>query len=253
MAKHSMGDWQAETLRLSAFLVQPIVPAEMRFWEPLVGRAPDEVSSRPQQQLVMEQGPLLTGRISVEARNNRIDWRLFPDLGNHPHALPAVGPYEIREQDFRKLMQRWLNDCPPVHRLAYGGVLLHSTESLTDAYRRLDDLLPGVDVDPENTQDFTYRINRRRASHRSIQELTINRISTWSADQVVETLVEPYAAGQYTPRVTQMPGRVSFCRLELDINTAPEFGHAFDKNAVLNIFDELVDLGNEIATRGDVP
>ena len=252
MSKCRLSDWQAENLRLSAFVVNAIDPTKGNFWESLIGTPPNEIRRRPQQQLVMEEGPFLSGRLCVEVTNNRIDWRLLPDLNNPPRDLPMVGSYDVLESGFRELMQRWLGDCPPVHRLAYGGVLLLPAESLPDALRRLDELLPTVRVEPEVTQDFMYRINKRRDSRSGIEGLKINRLSTWTAVQVIETRIHVSEGDQGTLNVTQLPNSRGLCRLEIDINTIPEFNQEFYKDMVLDIFNELVDIGNETATEGDV-
>ena len=250
-----LGDWYAEELRLSVFLIDAIDPARRSFWEPLIGEAPEEVYNRPQQQQVREEGPFLNGRLRVEMSVNRVDWRLLPAPGivHHRGLPPVVGAYDGLEQGFRDLMLRWLADCPSFHRLGYGSELLLPTGSLPDAYRKLDSLLRRVDVEPENTHDFLYRINRRRASHCGIDGLQINRISTWSAVQIIETLVDVSGGGERTPKVTRQPNPGGICRLELDINTIPEFDGELDKGVVLEIFNELVDAGNEIASKGDVP
>ena len=253
MAESSRDEWQVESLRLSVFLVDAINLTETRSWESLVGNAPDELRIQQQQQLVMEEGPFLNGRLRVEARSNRFDWRFFPDPKNLPYELPVLGPYADLESRFRDLMLKWLPSCPPVHRVAYGGVLLLPAEGLPDACRKLNDLLPAVEIDPENTQDLTYGINRRRDSRCSIEGLKINRLSTWSAVQILDTVIDIPASGHHSPKVTQLPNPRNLCRLELDINTIPEFVRELDKNLVPEIFNELVDTGNEITTKGDVP
>lgn len=252
MAESNRDEWQVENLRLSVFLVDAINPTEIRPWESLFGNAPDELRIQQQQQLVTEEGPFLNGRLRVEARNNRFDWRFFPDPKNLPYELPVLGPYADLESRFRDLMLKWLPSCPPVHRVAYGGVLLLPTEGLPDAYRKLNDLLPVVEIDPENTQDLTYRINRRRNSRCGIEGLKVNRLSTWSAVQILDAVIDIPVSGHRPPKMTQLPNPRSLCRLELDINTTPEFVGRFDKDLVPQIFIELIDLGNEIASKGDV-
>lgn len=250
MAGYGLGDWYAKELRLTAFPIDAIGPARMHFWEALTGSAPNEVRNRPPQQMVSEEGPLLNGWLRVEANSNRIDWRLFPPPGLASGELPAVGPYDVPERGFRELMRRWLADCPSLRRLGYGSELLLPADSRRDACRKLDDLLPAVDVEPENTRDFLYRINRRCASSCGLEEMRINRLSTWSVMQIIETSVNISDEG--APRVTRLPNPRDFCRLELDINTIPEFDRELEKSIVPGIFDELVDIGNEIATKGDV-
>jgi hypothetical protein len=43
------------------------------------------------------------------------------------------------------------------------------------------------------------------------------------------------------------------CRLELDINTVPEFPGDFSDPVVESVINELIDLGLEIAIEGDLP
>ena len=252
MAKFNLSDWQVENLRLSAFLVSPVNPEKMHLWEELMGKVPDQIRNLPQQQLVTEDGPYLTGRLHVEVSNNRIDWKLFHDPKNSPHGLPTLGPYADFEGQFRQLMLSWIDNCPTIHRIAYGCVLLLPTESLTDAYSNLNDLLPTVDIDLENTSDLMYRINRKRDSRCGIQQLKINRLSTWSAAQMIGTVVDISAGDIRAPKVTYSPNPKSFCRLELDINTAAEYDQVLDKNLVPDIFSELIEAGDEIAVKGDV-
>lgn len=253
MAKCSLGDWQIEGLRLSTFVIDTIDPANRKFWESLIGTSPDEVHSRPRQPSVKEEGPFLNGWLSVEASNNRIDWRLSHDPKNPPQELPAVGPYDVLRGEFQELMKRWLTLCPPIHRLAYGAVLLLPIRSLPDAHTMLDNLLPAVKIDRDNTRDLLYRINMRRASFCSIEGLEINRLSTWSVVRISEMLIDIPPGGQQSPKFTPLIRSKNVCRLELDINTAPEFPQELDKSVVSALFDELVELGSEIAAEGAIP
>ena len=252
MANINLEDWQTESLRLSAFLVESIDPTNMNLWKSLVGHTPEQVHSMPQQQLVKEEGPLLSGWLSVEARNDRIDWRLSQNPKLPPKELPVVGPYDLLQEEFQKLMQRWLTNCLPTHRLGYGAVLLFPAENLLNAYEVLNDLLPTIEIDSKNTHDFHYRINRRRSSHSSGAGMEINRLSTWSAANVSTIGVDISPNKQGIPRIIKSINH-SVCRLELDINTAAEFNAQIDKSIVTELFSELVYLGNEIASEGDIP
>ena len=250
MAKISLSDWQTEALRHTAFLTNPCEPTSMNLWESLVGEPPDERNDRPRQQLVKEEGPFLNGRLSVVSRKDRIDWRLSYDPKSSAEKLPVVGPYSTLQTKFQELMQRWTTQCRPVKRLAYGTVLLLPTKNLYDANRKLDDLLPAVEIDSENTHDFHYRINRRRKSRCGVEGLEINRLSTWSAVNLSKIDVEISSGGEQ--RI--MRSNDIFCRLELDINTAPGFSlNSIEKDSLSEIFNELVELGNKIASEGDIP
>ena len=247
-----LDDWQTESLRLSAFVTNAITPASVNLWEQLMGEAPEEVQHKPRQQAVKEEGQCLNGLLSVEANRNRIDWRLNYDPKSPHSELPVIGSYESLQNEFQRLMQKWITQCPPIHRLAYGAVLLCSMERISDAFSFLDRLLPDIQIDWKNAHDFLYRINRRRGSECGIKKLEINRVSTWSVMSIPTIVVDLSPTEQRTTRVTQSTGD-SLCRLELDINTAPEFRHEIEKREVSRVFAELVALGNEIASSGDIP
>lgn len=251
MASSESIQWQTEGLRLSAFVSTPVNPTEMNFWERLIGDPPDEVHRRPREQLFKEEGLFFEGRLSVEARKDRIDWRLRHDPKNLSDELPIVGPYETLVERFRQLMLDWLNICPSTNRLAYGAVLLIPAGTLSQACRILEPLLPAIKIDWENTYDFLYRINRRRHSRSGVEGLEINRLATWSVATISGMRLD-FASGQPVPSIIHLPDS-GICRLELDINTAPEFQSALEKSVRSNIFEELVDFGNEIAGEGDIP
>lgn len=251
MAASSSRIWQAEGFRLSVFLDDAIDPTNMSFWEQLVGDPPDEVQRKPREQSFKEGGPLFSGRLSVEASKDRIDWRLNFDPNNASDQLPILGSYDSLKEQFRKLMREWFTHCPPTHRLGYGAVLLLPTETSSEACKLLDDLLPAINIDWENTYDFLYRINRRRPSRCNIQGLEINRLATWSVASVSGVRVN-FAPSRPIPSIIQLSDS-TLCRLELDINTAPEFRQKLDGNIGSDIFDELVNFGDEIASEGDIP
>jgi hypothetical protein len=245
----SLDDWQTESLRLSAFVAEPHDSASASFWEPLVGAEPEAVHRMPRDRKTKEEGPFLDGNLSVEASDIRIDWRFGQDPKSPIKELPVVGSYSRIHSEFRELMTDWLVHCPTTHRLAYGAVLLVPVRDVSEGNQLLNNLLPTVDIDP-GMSDFLYRVNRRRAA-RSLAGLAINRLSTWSVLSIVDIRLNLPLLEQGVSPVAQTGDR-SVCRLELDINTAPEFGGEMDHSVASEVFLELVDLGNEIASMGDV-
>ena len=246
-------EWQVESLRLTVFLADMIDPAVSPFWESLVGRPPDEIRNIPRQQMVTEEGPYLGWRLRAEVRQNRIDWRLSFDPRSPALRLPTLGPYHSVEPQFRVLMQKWLAGSPDVHRLGYGSILLLPLGDISEVCAKLIALLKTVQLDQDGAQDFMYRINRRRNSQVGIEGLKINRLSTWSAAQIMSALVEIPSGGEGVPRVVPSQGPGNMCRLELDMNTSPDFRRKFTTSEIENVFDELAALSNEIVEQGDIP
>ena len=230
-------------------MLEPIDPETVNLWEPLIGTSPEAVHRRPRDPSAKEEGPFLDGWLSVEANNTRIDWRFGHDPTNPPAELPIVGAYGTLHTEFRDLMKRWLVESPPIQRIGYGAVLLLSVNGVAEGNRRLSELLP-LDID-QDTTDFLYRINRRRHA-KCLEGIEINRLSTWSVASVVGLRVDMLPLERRMPALTRITDR-SACRLELDINTAPEFRSQIPKDTTPHLFDELVTLGNEIASSGDIP
>ena len=242
-------DWKVEGLRHSTFVQKPLAIPEFSPWQSLLDTPPAERSTKPMEQLVKEEGSYLDGWLSVEARTNRIDWRLGLNPGSVPQSIPVIGEYHQVQDYFLHLMKKWSSTCPPAHRIAYGAVLLLSRTSLPEAYSTLNDLLSDVNIDPMNTQDFTYRINRRRTSERLGTSIQINRLSTWSVVEIARINID-VSSGKTLTVGDVANGKL--CRLELDINTAPEYQEPISSEDAVILTEELFDFAAEIASKGDV-
>ena len=144
MTNIDANDWKVEGLRHSTFVRESLTIPDFSPWQTLLGTSPAERSTKPMEKLVKEEGPYLDGWLSVEARTNRIDWRLGLNPGNIPQSLPVIGAYKQNQKNFLGLMKEWARMCPPAHRLAYGAVLLLPRDSLPEAYSTLNDFLSDV-------------------------------------------------------------------------------------------------------------
>lgn len=253
MDKLRLSQWQVENMRLSVFPTRPIDLPQSNVWESLVGSPPDEQRFQRQQQLFTEEGAFLGGRLRLEARSTRLDWRLIGDSPTEPTGdIPTIGSYNELEPQFRELMYTWLLGCPSLQRMAFGCVLLLPADSLRSAYSQLNELLSVVKIDVENTRDFLFRINRRRKSRCSVEGLELNRLSTWSVVQIVETMITVSADGQGQPQVVRLPSTKRACRVELDINTIPESSAELESAIARAIYEELIENANQIAISGDI-
>ncbi len=244
-------DWRAESLRLTAFLRRPEDKLDVGSWQEFLGSEPKSSESRPREGLVLEGGSCGQGWLTLEGSPIRVDWRLGinpEDRGTSPE-IPSLGDFESVQGQFGVLMKRWLKKSPPLNRLAFGAILNLPVENLTEGYRLLGNYLPKVEIDPERSRDLFYQINRRRPSRSGIEGVEINRLTKWSVSQLRAGLMD-LSPGHGQFMETAEP--LFACRLELDINTAPEFKSSLKKSRFSKLFDELVELGMEIARNGDI-
>jgi hypothetical protein len=240
--------WGTSQLRLTAFFA-PSATLEQpdAWWLQVTGEPPDKTIKDSKQATVDVQGGFADGLLTLKTQPTRIDWLYTP--ATPPDALPdptaVIGPMPAGSAKFSEPIAKWfsLPDCPELIRLAFGAVLLIPAESRVSGYEALGSFLPSVKIDAKNSSDFQYQINRPRQSS-VLSGLTVNRLSKWGVAGLQSFVASP--AGLTFGNIQH------FSRLELDINTSHENVKVFSKEAVPQLFKELVQLGAEIAEKGDV-
>lgn len=193
-------------------------------------------------------GPVGEGLMVLTTQPGRVDWNFVPRSEEGlPPEVRFVGTFVDTVDLFSQIMGRWLGNAPALVRLAFGAIVHQPVQDKAEAYRYLAKSLPAVNLDVENSEDFIYQINRPRQST-VVQGLKINRLGKWSAalflgvrfDMTKQMISRHLAGGEYT------------CRLELDINTDALFPGELPGTQLHAVFEELKNLGMEMADRGDV-
>ena len=242
-------NWQAESLRVTAFPVPGTPIGESTWWADLVGKPPEVRSNRPSHGAFTDEGLFQELKLILSAQPTRIDWYLtLPEQEEAVTSLRTVGPFPESLKIFVPLMKDWLKLGPPLQRLAFGVILFQAAEDKTKGYRQLGRYLPQIAIDPEGSSDFSYQINRPRDSGTQVGGLRINRLSKWSV------ALRGAARLTFSPQAVQAfsLGEVFAVRLELDISTAADFDHELPREKLSGIFEELVQFGSEIAEKGDI-
>src|ERR1022692_3692633 len=177
--------WDAESLRMTAFLAQPLpAPGLDGLWQALLQEAPELVTASPRAGTKQLEGPLKLGRLMMLEQPSRVD--LLRTAQNAIQAAlaadeaMAIGPLSETVADFSPMAAKWLSALgAPVTRLALGAVLSgKAAENRSVAYHELQQYLPSVRLDPESSSEFSYQINRPRQSRVS-PGLSLNRIMKW--------------------------------------------------------------------------
>ena len=246
--------WQVNILRLTAFLTKdaqiPFPNGDHKsWWSQLVGESPATRNIQPRKGQFEEGGPFGNGQLISSVSPMRIDWKYVPVFGEETgDLLPVLGPFSELLSGFHDLMNRWfsLEDCPPAQRLAFGAILFEFVENRVEGYKTLSKFLESVNLNPENSRDFLYQINRPRNSTTGISGLSINRLSKWA---VAIGQMRGLSPDQKFMSFESQPS----CMLELDINTDSDFNGKFSREQSTNVFGELVELGKEISQKGDIP
>ena len=246
--------WQVESLRMTVFLSPTVqVPATPTWWKDLVGEPAETQNALPRQKVWREEGPFERGKLAVAVQfSRRIDWLYLatdPPEGGQEEP-PTLGSFPEVLTSFSRLMIRWFQSdaSPSVQRLAFGSTLIQPVDNQQIGYQQIAAYLPHFSLNLEGASDFFFQINRPRTSTSGISDLRINRLSKWSVP--IWAMTEIPATPEMGFRVRQ---RGALCRLELDINTAPDFPGDLPQERLSQIFEELASLGQEIAREGDIP
>jgi len=245
--------WRPGNLRATAFLRAGI--ERQNWWEEFFGGPPEARSEQPQVGTLIEAGHTELGLVTLTVRATRVDWVVAAESedGAGDDVFPVLGPMAEMFERFRGFVLGWLeaDTCPEISRLAFSSDLLHAVESKEAGYQLLIPYLPCLQLDPAGTSDFTYQINRRRESRTELEGLEVNRLSRWLvATKGLQHAQLDVAAGA----VSLFTGQPAFaCNLYLDISTVAEAADIVASSHYQDIFEELVELGSEIAEQGDIP
>ncbi len=237
--------WQANNLRMTAFLSPDANIEGQTWWSELVGSEPETINTQSRLKQRAEAGEYRDGTLLLQTQPTRIDWLYTPIETNG--GLPMPGPFVEQTAIFRELINKWLASpsCPPLDRLAFGALLLQPVESAMASYRLLARYTK-LPIDLDHSSDFLYRINRPRTSNIvRASQLLINRLSTWSTVARVTMTLTPLLSSRTS--ISDVA-----CSLELDISTAPDV-RSLPREQLSELFDELSELGREIAEQGDIP
>jgi len=243
--------WQTETLRLTLFYSSDIQVIEPTWWDDLQGGPPESRNLRPKAGGQRDIGPFEGGRLVLAVQPGRIDWLFTVVVSPNDEGFLAIGDFPACLEKFRELMLSWfgLKTCPSAKRLAFGVVLLQPVESRPLGYRQLSAYLPYVELDYEGSSDFLYQINRPVNSSSGVADLRVNRLSKWFVARPIQMKVEIGS-----PSITLSPSEEDFaCRLELDVNTTPDFKAELTREQLPAVFQELINFGKQIVQEGDRP
>jgi hypothetical protein len=238
--------WQAQILRLTAFLARPLDPdVAGTLWTSAADSPPEVDENRPREGIRRQSGPFEDGQLEITASPIRIDWHMTPrvDPNNEPPAYFAT--FERAMEVFGSSGARWLRAASSsVPRLAVGAVLLMPVSDKVAAYRKLGGMLRAVRVDAVRSSELFYQINWPQQSG-AMPAVTLNRITKWSA------LVLRHVSLQFGTAST-VGSENHYCRLECDNSTALEHVEPFEPAQLDELFRELCELAIGNVQNGEV-
>jgi|GEM_PF-1843818 len=237
-----MPEWGIDSVRFSVF-TDPNFVVPPTLWRDCVGDEPETSTYQRANATKVEVGPFAEGRLTLQVQPMRVDWVHEPLVSLGQQGVSVLGPFPDAADPLLDLSRRWAssNSFPGTPRIALGLVVSSSTTDRASGYRELANLIEGVPTNPE-ASDFMYQVNIPRTAHVDIAGLKVNRLSKWGVALIRQFVV----AGTAAPTTQVVAPDIHCLRLELDINTNPDFEGLLPRRRVTAIIDDLFDGAKEI-------
>jgi hypothetical protein len=231
--------WLTLVVRLTVF---PITPWEAPpdLWEKVVGEPPENDQNQPRQRLRVWTGPWHGGVLQLTISPHTIVWTAVPPPTEQ--GLPNLEGWAIETvlPKFVELTRPWLTSVDfQVNRIGFGLHSLLSAPDRVSAYGLLVDLIPSITIEPEETTDLLYQINRPVRSNVLNGDVKLNRLMKWYVPFFGAAPLQ--ATGSEIAQIGPIVGR-HFAGLDNDTNTPAEHRAPLDTGLLEAIYGELVEL-----------
>jgi hypothetical protein len=243
--------WEAEAARLSLFTLSPLVLASI---DAVTGAPATQTINRPVDKTTFEVGTFGNYLVTIVTTPVRLDLFIGPNVqaAAQAPAHPVLGPANDTIRDLRTLSKKWITQPVDMQRLAVGLTMGHDATSTADALDLIWRQLPLLSKSVDPMQDFQIQINRPRASLVD-SKVEINRIGKWQTiqGQMIQ-MAMAISGAQPAASVLSPASAFDRARVDIDINTSPKTT-VVPGRMVINFVDELMNLAEEMAFKGDVP
>jgi hypothetical protein len=243
MSRPELGAWEVDFLRATAFTSDAVSPSYGdEIWKKVAQTDAEEITRKPSLGTYSAASPLGNAMLALNIAPGRIDWVLAP-ASMEAVLDHSLGQFSKQDEEFADRLSPWLQfPSISITRIAFGEVLRLPVANRVAGYRTLRELIRAVAPDPESARDFLYQINKPRDS-RVAPGLLVNRLTKWASVDL-----QVGVAHSSKPTSTQ-----AFVRLELDLSTDKDAQRDLAKEKTLGpILREMMQLGREIATEGDI-
>jgi len=245
--------WQAEMIRLTLFTIDSIPIDTMKglnWIEQITGSMPDSQNSEPKIIRYEESGKINDNiNLIISMQKDRIDFVIAP-LINTNFSLSDVPNIGLFNSDLNAYIDLILELFPKIDfkikRIAYGAKLFGKVIDKVDGYKKISSYVKDLKIDPINSYDLNYTINKPRQENIENQTMFINRLSKWAV------LTRKLFAVHIDSLKEQETDTLHACSLELDVNTDQNSTQAIEKNMLKKISNKLANLAIEISQSGDI-
>ena len=252
-----VSDWEAETLRITGFVAPEAIP-EVPTWQDFTNGTPDRMVRDPKTSIVEEAGKWDDVWLVVRRQYKRIDLLIVPipqELSDEgPAALQTIGKLDEKAELLKRMMTTLTNKfIGDISRIALGAVLLQAVDNEDAGNSVLSQYLKNLEcINEPGITDLLYQVNRPRNEMINDTQYKLNRVSKWSVQSSAQIMLVvnngiPQAVAGLPEILTK------HARLEFDLSTDMNTTSYLPREHLDAMIVRLIQLGQEIASNGDVP
>ena len=235
-----LDSWKAQLFRTTVFFEHPY-EGDPEAWIGAMGLPEPDTDEHVKREALR--------RLTVLRDDTKVEVHQTPQRGDiylMPAAEPSdLGAVEAHVAEFEELSHKWLQALDaPVIRLAFGATYLEPAANRRAAYGRLNELLESLELDPDNSRDVFYQVNRPI----TVDGLILNRLTKWSSVVVAKGNVVHSPEGMKSNLVPEY-----FVRLECDNSTPADNTAPIGAEKLIAFHKRLVKLSLENVQSGEAP
>jgi hypothetical protein len=240
--------WEIISFRVTLFFLSPFEFENLYWWSELTGKQPESRNLNYKMGALQEVGEFEDMTLALGVSASRSD--LVMQTINNGDISSSLGKLPDGLGKLTELAKSWIKNKKNINRIAVGFNLTHDVSDRITGYGELDNLLPAVEIDLNNSEDFFYQINRPRHS-KTINGQKLNRLSKWSVSQSIIYRIPAIGAAQDLQDAEKSKKQKLATSLELDLSTSQDSRELLGDN-IVDIFLELISEGLQIASEGDI-
>jgi len=240
-------DWQTRQIRITVFLRSPLEKEHRPTLEGAFGSEPEATLTEGPSKNVTELVSFGVGKLTLKVQQERVDW--VWDTEVREGELGTLGDPEGSIDAVLSPILTWLQKASiEMPRVALGGIWGIPAESHEHGYQILKDRLKSVQIDPQNSSEFFYRINRWDFSDLRGQNERFNRISSW----MVRAVNLFQLSGEPSGGISAVSAKTIFdVTCELDLSSPASLEKVFDAAVAASILARLRGYALSILESGD--
>lgn len=228
--------WQCLQVRVTTFHSKMREDLEQAAVAPVFSVDPESIEVKPNERRRSELATLGPGQLIYTSVLNRVDWIWQSRSDVEPTQVALGIPTDVVTK-FVSTLEQFVVSQNDLVRIAVGGLFGIPAADRMDGYRKLDELIDELTLDPENTSEFLYQINHPSEEvFANGEKIKFNNIEKWTCRQITHGLVS--IASQSLSIFPDSMMLTTYATCELDINTDASNVNVFSSELSKEIFSK---------------